>query len=767
MDAIPSRIKKCGKAIVDYPAQEVPTISSRDWITSLVPEPKRQAVDYFKSLFPIFRWVGNYNLGWAARDMIAGLTVGIILVPQSMSYAKIAGLPPQIGLYSSVVGVFTYCFFATSKDISIGPVAIMSLETAKVTSRIMKQHPDEWDVPTIATTLALVCGFIVLGLGLLRLGWILEFIPAPVISGFMTGSAITIVAGQVPGLLGISKRIDASGATYLVVIDTLKSLYYSTLDAAFGLVGLSFLYAIKRTLVLLTKRYPRYERIFFFISLLRNAFVMIVLTLASWLYNRSRIDQNGNYPISILGTIPRGFQHVGVFRLDLKLVSAIGTDWLVATIVLLLEHISIAKSFGRTNGYKIEPAQELVAMGIANTMGSFFGAYSVTGAFSRSALNSKSGARTPFAGLVTGLVVIVALYGLTPAFTWVPSAGKHCGLSALIIHAVADIIASPGASLSFWRASPFEFLIFSAAVVVTIFTTIETGIYTGIVASLLLLLLRIARPTGTFLGRAVVHDKNGSELREVFIPLANTTSLFQAHSIVKPDIHICPPFPGVLIYRPEESLVYPNASYITTVLIDRIKETTRRGLDFTSVSISNRPWNDPGPDRGCSMDLTTAYLQKPILRAVVLDLSAASHLDITSLHNLVDVRKEAELWANRAVEFHFANILSPWVRRALIAHGFGIANTMPTLPVVGAPTSLRHSSTADGCRDTDKPESATNVDPRKADASCARTINDAESLPVIGTDTPFFHFDLVSAVRCAEASADRRRITEPGKHLIR
>ncbi|KAF8578171.1 sulfate permease [Ramaria rubella] len=737
MDSAASTIKTYGKKIVGYPEHNVPTISSGNWVRNLVPEPKHQGMNYVKSLFPILGWIGRYNLGWASGDLIAGLTVGLVLVPQSMSYAKIASLPPQFGLYSSFVGVFCYCFFATSKDVSIGPVAVMSLETEKVISRIMKVHPGQWDAPTIATTLAFVCGCIVLGMGLLRLGWIVEFIPAPAVSGFMTGSAINIVAGQVPGLFGISNRLDTKGATYLVIMNTFKNLQHSTLDATFGVIGLFSLYAIKWTFAHLTKRYPRYERPFFFISVMRNAFVMVILTLASWLYCRNRIDKKGNYPISILQTVPRGCR-----SFSRRSSTGVGSFIFVATIILLLEHISIAKSFGRINGYRINPAQELIAIGVANTVGTFFHAYPATGSFSRSALKSKSGVRTPLAGLVTGLVVIVALYGLTPAFTWIPTAG----LSALIIHAVADLVASPAHSFSFWRTSPLEFIIFLAAVVVTIFTTIEIGIYTSIGASILLLLVRIARPGGSFLGRVILLNEGRGEARDIFVPLITATPSSSLQHIVNPDIKVFPPLPGVIIYRFEESFIYPNSGYMTTILVDYIKETTRRGKDLTSVSFSDRRWNDPGPHKGTAGAATGA--QKPVLKAVVFDLSAVGNLDTTSIQNLIDARKEAEFWADGPVQFHFSNILNPWVRRALVAGGFGITD------LERAHLSLKEVapafSTGIGCSD-DNAKS----DNLEGCRQFGKVPDDLESrssklAPILSIETPFFHFDLVGAVRSAE-----------------
>ena len=208
------------------------------------------------------------------------------------------------------------------------------------------------------------------------------------------------------------------------------------------------------------------------------------------------------------------------------------------------------------------------------------------------------------------------------------------GLSALIIHAVADLVASPAQSFSFWRVSPLEFVIFFAAVMVTIFSTIEIGIYTSIGASVVLLLVRIARPRGTFLGRVVLRDKIGKENRDVFIPLA--TKLSHPQGVINPGIKVSPPASGVIIYRFEESFIYPNSSYISSLLMDYIKETTRRGKDMSSVSASDRPWNDPGPMRG--LEDPSSDILKPILRAVVLDMSAVGHLDTTSLQNLIDAR---------------------------------------------------------------------------------------------------------------------------------
>lgn len=741
------KAKKLGKRIIGYNDDSVPVVSVAHWIRNLSPDPKRDVVRYVESLFPITGWITRYNLGWLYGDVVAGLTVGIVVVPQSMSYAQIATLPPEYGLYSAFVGVLIYCLFATSKDVSIGPVAVMSLTVSQIIAHVNKSHPNVWSGPQIATTVAFVCGLIVLAIGLLRLGWIVEFIPAPAVSGFMTGSAINIVAGQVPGLLGES-GFDTRAATYKVIINSFKYLPQAKLDAAFGITGLVSLYGIRILCDWLSKRYPRRQRLFFFLSTFRNAFVIIVLTIASWLYCRHRKSHSGKYPIKILQTVPRGFRHVGAPTIDSDLVSALAPELPVATIILLLEHIAISKSFGRVNGYKINPNQELIAIGVTNTVGTVFGAYPATGSFSRSALKSKSGVRTPAAGILTAIVVIVALYGLTPAFFWIPNAG----LSAIIIHAVADLVAKPRQIYSFWRVSPLEFIIWLAAVVVTIFSTIEDGIYTSICTSLALMLIRIARPRGYFLGKVTLRagEHEDAESRDVYVPLNPKASLM--NTSVKPT----PPMPGVIVYRFEESFLYPNASILNSTIVDYVKANMRRGVDMSTIKLADRPWNDPGPKPG--QDLEAENSKKPDLKAVVLDFSGVSQVDTTAVQALIDTRNEVERWVNHPVEFHFATVLSPWIRRALIAGGFGAGR-----PSSRAPTEIAQVVHLGDVREPSPSlpekgdiENAVIVEEERRRGSSSTYKSSADqsgSEPIVLQDTPFFHFDVVSAVRAAESGA--------------
>ncbi|KAJ4480514.1 sulfate transporter family-domain-containing protein [Lentinula edodes] len=747
--------KELGKKIIGYPERVVPVVTVKDWFSQFNRNPIQQAINYVVALFPIIGWISRYNLGWLTGDVIAGLTVGIVLVPQGMSYAQIATLPVQYGLYSSFVGVLIYCFFATSKDVSIGPVAVMSLTVSQIIAHVDDAHPGKWEGPEIATTVAFICGFIVLGIGLLRLGWLVEFIPAPAVSGFMTGSAINIASGQVPGLMGIT-GFNTRAATYLVIIDTLKGLPITTRDAAFGLTGLFALYAIRILCDFFTKRYPRRARVFFFISVFRNAFVIVMLTIASWLYTRHRGGTKGKFPIKILGTVPAGLQHVGQPTIDPELVSALAGELPVATIILLLEHIAISKSFGRVNNYKINPNQELIAIGVTNTIGSCFGAYPATGSFSRSALKSKSGVRTPAAGILSAIVVIVALYGLTPAFFWIPNAG----LSAIIIHAVADLVASPRQVYSYWRVSPLEFLIWAAAVLVTIFSTIEIGVYVSVCVSLALLLIRVAHPRGYFLGKITLRtDAPGSkDQRDVFVPLARD-------GMTNPDIKVSPPAPGVIVYRFEESYLYPNSSIVNSVLVDYVKANMRRGKDMSNVKLSDRPWNDPGPRQADAAYEQERNSNLPDIHAVVLDFSTVSHIDTTATQALIDTRNEIERWADHPVEFHFATILSPWIRRALVAGGFGLGSPSSRAPhEIAAVVPYR-----DGLGDRQLSDLRQNVREQADDieAGLSTSAQGKESInsfeigttgyaPILPLDTPFFHLDLESAVRAAESGLELR-----------
>ncbi|EEB07373.1 sulfate transporter [Schizosaccharomyces japonicus yFS275] len=740
---------------VEY-VDELPTM--KDWVREHVTHDfKHRFVSYLRSLFPIINWLPNYNVDWLVGDMIAGLTVGTVIVPQSMSYANVAGLPAEYGLYSSFVGVAMYSFFATSKDVSIGPVAVMSLVTSKVITAVQSKDPNH-TAPEIATALAMLTGAITFIIGLLRLGFIIEFIPVPAVSGFTTGSALNIISGQIPALMGYKKRVHTQDATYKVVINTFKNLPHTKLDAAFGLVSLFVLYAIRFLCQKLGARYPRYSRYTFLIHVLRSGMVIIVGTLISYGICRNRMD---NPPISVLGTVPRGFQHIGVPKVSSKLVSDLAGELPVSVIVLLLEHISIAKSFGRVNDYKIIPDQELIAIGATNLVGMFFNAYPATGSFSRSAIKAKSGVRTPLAGIWTAGVVIMALYCLTGAFKFIPNAI----LSAVIIHAVGDLIAKWSQMKQFWRVQPLEAMIFFAAVLVSVFSSIENGIYAAVCLSAALLLFRIAKPAGSFLGQLRIANKyvddNAVELvREVFVPLDQKG--------LNPNVTVEAPPRGLLIFRLQESFTYPNAGHVNDMLVSKAKEVTRRLNNHRYARKGDRPWNDY---EKASKKIDPALDTRPILKAVILDFSAVNHIDTTGVQALVDTRKELEIYAGGEVEFHFTDISNPWIKRSLVAVGFGkaqddtllksraieVGSAAPLRDLEDLPSDVLHMP----YRSTYRPggfDEEEEIDTPASDGDSEYDITTTYSkkapggvmethyYPVISTEYPFFHVDVTSAV---------------------
>lgn len=367
-----------------------------------------------------------------------------------------------------------------------------------------------------------------------------------------------------------------------------------------------------------------------------------------------------------------------------------------AVIVMLIEHIAISKSFGRVNNYTIDPSQELVAIGVSNLLGPFLGAYPATGSFSRTAIKSKAGVRTPFAGVITAIVVLLALYALTAVFWYIPDAG----LAAVIIHAVCDVITPPRTVYQFWRVAPHEVVIFFAGVLVTIFTNIENGVYTTICVSVAVLIWRLVLSQGRFLGRArlrtVRHNLGDStptsdvsssgeheedpdlSLRPGFLPVEH-----QGGS--NPQIAIDNPFPGVFVYSFAEGFNYPNASHYLNHLTEVIFKSTRRtdpsrlgklGVCAPSLTLiprntnksQDRPWNDAGKRHE-----TNEEDSRPTLKAIVLDFSSVNNIDVTSVQALIDTRKQLDRYsAPNTVDWHFANITNRWTKRGLVAAGFGI-----------------------------------------------------------------------------------------------
>ncbi|CAI4059442.1 hypothetical protein N7582_001371 [Saccharomyces uvarum] len=752
----------------------------------------KSAGNYVSSLFPIVKWLPHYNFTWCYADLVAGITVGCVLVPQSMSYAQIASLSPEYGLYSSFVGAFIYSLFATSKDVCIGPVAVMSLQTAKVIAEVLKKYPqDQTEVtgPIIATALCLLCGIVTTALGVLRLGFLVELISLNAVAGFMTGSAFSIIWGQVPALMGYNKLVNTRESTYKVVINTLKHLPETKLDAVFGLIPLVILYVWKwwcgtYGITLANRHYQNHPKIannlksfYFYAQAMRNAVVIVVFTAISWSITRNKASEDR--PISILGTVPSGLNEVGVMKIPEGLLSNMSSELPASIIVLVLEHIAISKSFGRINDYKVVPDQELIAIGVTNLVGTFFHSYPATGSFSRSALKAKCNVRTPFSGLFTGGCVLLALYCLTDAFFFIPKAT----LSAVIIHAVSDLLTSYETTWTFWKTNPLDCVSFIVTVFITVFSSIENGIYFAMCWSCAILLLKQAFPAGRFLGRVEVAEILNPTLQN---NVSAVVSLNESNKQVKTTVDvlrsseyrfttkwvpfdheysrelnrcakICPPPPGVIVYRLSDSFTYVNCSRHYDIIFDHVKEETRRGQLVNLRKKSDRPWNDPGEWK-MPTSLKTLFrfkrksvteneepsvsngstnrgsYEKPLLKVICLDFSQVAQVDSTAIQSLVDLRKAVNKYADRQVEFHFAGIISPWIKRSLSSVDFGTVNEEYSDESVIAGHSSVHVTKFSSDDDADYTDEESHISAPYSNYGtlCAAT----------GTNLPFFHIDI-------------------------
>ncbi|KAK5661245.1 hypothetical protein OQA88_11139 [Cercophora sp. LCS_1] len=740
-------------------------VSTKEFLLGFVPT-GRGIKHYLRELFPFLNWIFHYNFVWLAGDLIAGITVGFVVVPQGMAYALLANLPPEYGLYTSFVGFLLYWAFATSKDITIGTVAVMSTIVGNIVINVQKTHPD-LTAPEIARALALVSGAVLLFLGIIRLGWIVEFIPLVAISAFMTGSAISIASGQVSTMLGIP-GIDTRAPTYEVIINTLKGLPQSRLDAAMGLTALFGLYFIRWFCNLMGRRYPSRQKTWFFISTLRMAFIVILYILVSWLVNRN-VAKASDAKFKLLGTVPSGFQHAGAPRVDMEILKAIAPDIPTTIIVLLIEHIAISKSFGRVNNYIINPSQELVAIGFTNVFGPFLGGYPATGSFSRTAIKSKAGVRTPLAGIFTAVIVLLALYALTSVFFYIPKAS----LAAIIIHAVGDLISPPREVYRFWQTSPLEVVIFFAGVFVSIFTSIENGIYVTIIASAVVLLFRVAKSPGRFLEKVDVYSvprdsvRGGNSVsRQALVGETSHPAFIPRDKIdlANPEVQLKSPYPGVFVYRFGEGLNYVNsARHLDNMTIHIFKHTRRTQLDKYE-KLGDRPWNDPGPRRGQKLD-NAEMVARPTLRAVVLDFTAVNFLDSTATQALVDLRNQFNRYAEPDhVEWHFAGIANRWTKRALVAAGFGSDRGLASGAGSSGSEPLIAVSAAKGGDSGSGKEKASVEDISKETGDIetgeispvASTRVGGRLVPLYGINRPYFHVDVESAVKSVVQKLDGR-----------
>ena len=466
-------------------------------------------------LIPILEWLPNYTRSRFKGDFIAGITVAIILIPQGIAYALIAGLPPIYGLYCALVPQLVYAVFGSSRQVAIGPVAMDSLIVATGVSTLALAGSDSYIA--IAILLAFMVGGIQFLLGVFRLGFVVNFLSKPVISGFTSAVALTIGINQFRNLFGVD-FIQSDQIQYV-----LEDIWFTITDfnshtTIIGLISVTVIIILRK----INKKIP-------------NALIVVVAGILT-----IRYFGNDFVDVAIVKDIPSGLPSFSFPELDISQMKELLPIALTLVMVGYLETISIGKSLeAKQDEYKIRPNQELMALGLSNMIGSWFKAYPSTSSFSRSAINQESGATTGMASLVSVFMVLITLLFLTPLFYHLPKTV----LAAIIIVAVFGLVNIKEA-IFLWKANNLDFWLLIATFFSTLLFGIEYGIMIGVGLSLIILIFRTSRPYVAELGK--VPDSDFYRNRERFTEV-----------IVDNE---------VLVFRFDAQLFYANSSYFIETL---------------------------------------------------------------------------------------------------------------------------------------------------------------------------------------------------------
>ena len=477
---------------------------------------------------PILGWWPTYTRGQMTNDMMAAVIVTVMLIPQSLAYAMLAGLPPQVGLYASVLPLLAYCIFGTSRTLAVGPVAVVSLMTAAAAGKFAASGSPEYAAAAI--TIALLSGLMLIGMGIFRLGFIANFLSHPVITGFITASALLIAASQLKHILGIK----AHGENLLDLLASIwANLGQTKLSAVFiGVGATAFLYWARKGLkpLLLTRGWdPRQA------DIAGRAGPVAAVAVTALVAGVLRLDKGG---LNIVGAVPMGFPPFAIPHFDAKLWGELTSSALLISLVGFAESISVAQTLAAKRRHRIVPDQELIGLGASNIAAAVSGGYPVAGGFARSVVNFDAGAETPMAGAFTAGGILFATVLLTPLLYFLP----HATLAATIIVAVLSLV-DLGALKRTFDYSKNDFLAMMATILATLGYGVEAGIMSGIVLSLALLLYRSSMPHWAVVGRVpgTEHFRNVNR-----------------HNVILNE--------DVITLRIDESLTFINARFLEDTL---------------------------------------------------------------------------------------------------------------------------------------------------------------------------------------------------------
>lgn len=515
---------------------------------------------------PIFGWIKNYSFGHFKGDLNAGLTVGIMLIPQGMAYAVLAGLPPIYGLYASIIPLILYAIFGTSRQLAVGPVAMVSLLVVAGVGELAEVGSERFIQLAIMTAMGV--GVFQLLMGVFRMGFLVNFLSHPVLSGFTSAAALIIGASQFKNLLGID--LPRTNYVHEIVLGVFgKIADIDPFTAAIGIGSIALIIGIRSW----KSSFPS---------------ALVVVVLGTLITAGFGLDQKG---VAIVGEIPQGLPSLKILPLNLGDFYELLPTILVISLVGYMESIAVAKAIANKHGYKVDPNQELVGLGIANIGGALFQSYPTTGGFSRTAVNDQAGSKTGMASIISAIIIALTVLLLTPLFYYLPMAV----LASIIIVAVAGLFDTEEIKY-LWQTDRKDLSMLGATFIATLTLGIEEGILVGVVLSLIVVIYSSSKPHSTELGR-LGETSNFRNIKRY--PEAKTDE-------------------KVLIYRFDSQLFFANVTYFQDRLGNLI---TNRGDD---------------------------------LELVILDASAINYIDSTGIHALRDLiedlrGKDIELYIAGAI----------------------------------------------------------------------------------------------------------------------
>ncbi|MFK7936375.1 MAG: SulP family inorganic anion transporter [Saprospiraceae bacterium] len=492
----------------------------------------------FKRFLPIAEWLPRYNKDLLKNDLAAGLTVGIMLIPQGMAYAMIAGLPPIYGLYACTIPLIIYAILGTSRQLAVGPVAMVSLLTASGIGVLAEGGTELYIL--LAITLALMVGLIQFLLGVFRLGFLVNFLSHPVISGFTSAAALIIGLSQLKHLLGVD--IARSHHVHEIIGQAISQFgIINWVTVALGVVGIILIKIVKKSPISIP-----------------GQLVAVVFGILA-VFGLGLTEQG----VKIVGTVPDGLPTLSLPSFNMEHWQALLPIAVTIALVSFMESIAVAKAIqSKHRDYKIIPNQELIALGAANIGGAFFQSYPTTGGFSRTAVNDQAGAKTGMAAIFSAILIVLTLLFLTPLFYYLPKAI----LASVIMVAVFGLIDIKEA-VHLWKSDRSDFWMLIITFIATLTLGIELGIGIGVLLSLAVVLYQTTQPHVAILGRIPNTD------------FYRNVDRFQ-HIVERPDL---------LILRFDAQLYFANSNHFKETIETEIlrKGETLKAIILPANSISD------------------------------------------------------------------------------------------------------------------------------------------------------------------------------------